>query len=252
MLNMQATNALYTDLSGYYDLMCCDINYLQQSQGIIRLQQLFGNAGLQHLDLACGTGPHIRHFIDAGFQSQGLDLNQPMLTLARARCPEAKFLLGDMCRFELAQPVDLITCFLYSIHYTGTLELLADCIARVYQALTPGGVFCFNAVDKTKICNLSAVSHSTYYQNARFDFASAWYYSGSGEQQALKLKISKTTKLEQEYWQDEHPMVAVSFTELAELLAPYFDIQILAHDYQRIQAWDQHAGNALFVCIKRD
>lgn len=251
-LNMQATNALYTDLSGYYDLMCCDINYLQQSHGIIRLQQLFGNSGIQHLDLACGTGPHIRHFLDAGFTSQGLDLNQPMLALAQARCPEATFKLGDMCTFELSQPVDLITCFLYSIHYSGSVAQLSACIKQAWQALSAGGIFCFNAVDKDKICNLSAISHSTSYQDSRFDFASAWYYSGNGEQQALKLQISKTTGNEHQYWQDEHPMVAVSFTQLQALLTPYFEIHILAHDYQRIQPWDKQAGNALFVCIKRD
>ena len=60
-------NALYTDLSAYYDLMCADIDYGAQSRCIQRLQQLFGNAGNRHLDLACGTGPHVRHFIDAGF-----------------------------------------------------------------------------------------------------------------------------------------------------------------------------------------
>ena len=64
-----STNALYTDLSGYYDLMCCDINYQQQSNSIVRLHQFLGNSGKQHLDLACGTGPHVRHFIDLGFQS---------------------------------------------------------------------------------------------------------------------------------------------------------------------------------------
>ncbi len=40
---MPSSTALYTDLSGYYDLMCADINYQQQSQGIDRLQQFFGN-----------------------------------------------------------------------------------------------------------------------------------------------------------------------------------------------------------------
>ena len=47
-------NALYTDLSGYYDLMCADIDYAAQSHCVHRLQQLFGNGGKRHLDLACG------------------------------------------------------------------------------------------------------------------------------------------------------------------------------------------------------
>src|SRR5690554_5632842 len=85
-----STNALYTDLSGYYDLMCADIDYQAQSNCIRRLHQIFGNGGKRQLGLACGTGPHIRHFTDFGYQSSGLDINQPMLDIAAARCPEAR------------------------------------------------------------------------------------------------------------------------------------------------------------------
>lgn len=248
---MLSSNALYTDLSGYYDLMCCDINYLAQSRSVIRLHQLFGNGGNNHLDLACGTGPHIRHFLDYGYQSCGLDLNQPMLDLAYARCPQASFMLQDMCHFTLDKPVDLVSCFLYSIHYSASINKLKQCIASVYAALTNGGVFCFNAVDKDKICNDSAVRHSTTYDNSHFVFESLWHYSGNGEQQALKLRIAKTRDNHTQQWQDEHPMVAINFAQLQALLSPYFDVHILAHDYTIISPWDNTSGNALFICVKR-
>ncbi len=248
---MMSSNALYTDLSGYYDLMCCDINYQAQSSSVRRLHQMLGNSGKTHLDLACGTGPHMHHFIAAGYQSSGLDLNPPMLELARARCPQASFMLQNMCDFSLAQPVDLITCFLYSIHYTASMTQLKQCIASVHTALTAGGVFCFNAVDKDKICNQTAVRHSTVHNDSHFVFESGWYYSGSGEQQALKLRIARTTGHSTQLWQDEHPMVAISFAELAALLQPYFDVHILAHDYDKILPWDNTSGNALFACVKR-
>ncbi len=77
-----SANILYTDLSAYYDLLCADIDYYVQSASVKRLNQLFGNGGKLHLDLACGTGPHVRHFLDFGFTCSGLDLNQPMLALA--------------------------------------------------------------------------------------------------------------------------------------------------------------------------
>ena len=112
-----SVNALYTDLSGYYDLMCADIDYQAQSNSIRRLHQIFGNGGTTHLDLACGTGPHVRYFSDFGYQSNGLDIHQPMLDLAKKRCPEAQFSLQNMSDFNVTEPLDLITCFLYSIHY---------------------------------------------------------------------------------------------------------------------------------------
>lgn len=248
---MLSSNALYTDLSGYYDLMCCDINYQAQSRNVIRLQQMLGNGGTTHLDLACGTGPHIRHFIDSGFDSTGLDINQPMLDIAHARCPEAQFIQADMASFSLAQPVDLITCFLYSIHYNASIALLRQCIRSAHNALSAGGILCFNAVDKDKICNFSMVRHNTRHDDSLFEFESGWQYSGSGEQQTLKLRIAKTHGLDKQFWQDEHPMVAISFSELSALLSPYFEVHILAHDYDKIVPWDQVSGNALFVCVKR-
>lgn len=244
------TNAIYTDLSGYYDLMCADIDYRAQSHCVQRLQQLLGNAGTRHLDLACGTGPHVRHLLDAGYQSSGLDINQPMLDRALMRCPEAEFSLQDMCGFTLSQPVDLITCFLYSIHYTASLERLQACIASVHAALVPGGLLCFNAVDKHKIDNGSWVSHSVRHAEGVFRFSSGWHYKGEGEQQTLKLRIEKTAGDERQVWHDEHAMVAVSFGELIALLQPYFEVQVLEHDYQTILPWDGTSGNALFACVK--
>jgi len=244
-------NALYTDLSDYYDLMCADIDYLAQSRCIHRLQQLFGNAGSRHLDVACGTGPHVRHFLDAGFTSSGLDINQPMLDKAAIRCPQARFALQDMCSFSLSEPQDLITCFLYSIHYSGTLERLRACIASVHAALDANGLFCFNAVDKERIDNRLFTAHNVAYDDSQFIFSSGWRYAGEGEQQALRLRIDKTTAGQTEVWHDEHPMVAVSFVQLLALLQPYFEVHVLEHDYDKLIPWDGESGNALFACVKK-
>jgi len=244
-------NAIYTDLSGYYDLMCADIDYSAQSYCVQRLQQLFGNGGKRHLDLACGTGPHVRHFLDAGYVSSGLDINQPMLDRAQARCPETQFYLQDMCCFTAGKPLDLITCFLYSIHYSGSIDRLQACVDSVQAALAPGGLFCFNAVDKDQIDNGAWVSHSAGHADGQLSFSSGWYYSGEGERQLLKLRVERNAAGEQQIWKDEHPMVAVSFDRLISLLQPQFDVQVLEHDYDRILPWNQTSGNAIFVCVKK-
>ncbi|MBU2873482.1 class I SAM-dependent DNA methyltransferase [Marinobacter salexigens] len=245
-----SSNYLYTDLSAYYDLMCADINYHAQSYGVRRLHQLFGNDGNAHQDLACGTGPHVRYFIDFGYQSSGLDINPPMLAQAKTRCPEAQFTLGDMCDFQVDEPLDLITCFLYSIHYSGAIEKLKQCIASAHRALKPGGMFCFNSVDKNKIDNNLFEQHTVDQGGSLFTFRSAWHYPGEGGKQSLKLSIKKTTGGVTQSWEDVHPMVASGFEELTKILEPFFDVHILEHDYERIIPWDKTSGNAIFVCVK--
>lgn len=244
-------NALYTDLSGYYDLMCADINYQAQSNSAHRFHQLFGNGGKRHLDLACGTGPHIAFLQTEGYFCSGLDINQPMLELAKQRCPEAQFALGNMCAFDAVDPFDLITCFLYSIHYSGDLCQLDKCIASAYNALTDGGVFCFNAVDKQHIDNRLTATHSVVQHQSTFTFGSSWHYSGEGEKQTLKLSIEKNDALSTQHWTDEHPMVAIRFDELQDMLASYFDVTIFEHEHDKIRLWEGQSGNAIFVCVKK-
>lgn len=245
-----SVNALYTDLSGYYDLMCADIDYRAQSSSIRRLHQIFGNNGKTHLDLACGTGPHVRHFLDFGYQSSGLDIHQPMLDLAKARCPEAQFSLQNMSDFSVAEPLDLITCFLYSIHYCDGVDKLKECIASVHRALKADGVFCLNVVDKNKIDSSLCVRHTVKQDDHHFTFSSGWNYSGAGEKQSLKVSIEKTDATGTQIWHDQHPMVAFSFAELLDILQPYFAVHIFEHDYERIIPWDKNSGNAIFTCVK--
>ena len=245
-----SSSALYTDLSRYYDLMCADIDYHAQSAYVHRLHGLLGNQGKNYLDLACGTGPHIRQFIDFGYSASGVDLNQPMLDIAKMRCPEASFTQQDMSKLTTLVPMDLVSCFLYSIHYNQSIATLTECIVRVHAALKPGGMFCFNSVDKGTIDNRAGVKRQLTQGNSDFCFQSNWYYSGKGDQQELQLTIEKTTDSITEHWHDRHPMVALTFQQLQQLLEPYFDIHIFAHDYQKIQPWDGTSGNAIFVGIK--
>ena len=230
--------------------MCADIDYQAQSHFIKRLHQIFGNGANTHLDLACGTGPHVRHFINFGYTSSGLDINQPMLDRAAIRCPEAQFTLQNMSEFTVAQQQNLITCFLYSIHYCDGIEKLKACIISVHNALKAGGMLCFNAVDKNTINNDSFVKHTATSENSLFTFSSGWHYSGTGEKQSLKLRIEKTTSDETFIWNDEHPMVALSFTELKAVLQPYFEIHIFEHNYEQITPWNGNSGNAIFACVK--
>lgn len=245
-----SSNALYTDLSGYYDLMCADINYREQSEFVYRIHQLFGTQGKDYLDLACGTGPHVRHFIDFDYKASGLDINQPMLDLAQLRCPEASFSQQDMSSFTAAVPFDLITCFLYSIHYNRDIATLKACIASVHSALKPGGVFCFNAVDKSQIDNRDGIKRTLEHEGSLLSFQSGWRYCGEGETQTLNVKIEKQTGEQQALWQDEHSMVAITFRELEALLEPYFEVHIFEHVYDKILPWNELSGNAIFVAIK--
>ncbi len=81
--------------------------------------------------------------------------------------------------------------------------------------------------------------------------ARVWHYPGGAAKKATELHIGRTAADQSQVWNDEHAMVAVSFAELRALLAPYFEVHVLEHDYEKIVPWNQASGNAIFVCVKR-
>ena len=129
----------------------------------------------------------MRHFIDAGYDSSGLDINQADAGPGHAALPE-RASRWDMC-IQHGSAGRLITCFLYSIHYSAGLERLAACIANVRRAGRPG---CSASTPwTTRIDNRSYVSHTAHHADGLFGFSSGWYYSGEGERQLLRLRIER-------------------------------------------------------------
>src|SRR5690606_16978193 len=177
-----AGTSLYADLSHYYDLLCSNINYKEQSDFLLRANRFLGNGGQNYLDLACGSGVLLSHFADAGFTCSGLDVSADMLAMAAQRCPQANLICQDMSEIATAQPMDLISCFLYSVHYCASIPLMQKTFKNVYAALASGGVFCFDSVDKSCVANDEGHFHYLALANEKeLRFQTRWHYGGHGD-----------------------------------------------------------------------
>lgn len=95
--------------------------------------------GTALLDVACGTGEHLRYLKD-GFDVEGLDLDRGMLAVARQKHPGIPFHEGDMTTFEMGKRFDIITCLFSSIGYVRTLPALRQAVANLARHLLPGGL----------------------------------------------------------------------------------------------------------------
>ena len=65
-------------------------------------------AGSRVLDLGCGNGALTKKLQELGFQAQGMDASEDMLTVARLNHPGIRFDKGDATRFMLPEPADVI------------------------------------------------------------------------------------------------------------------------------------------------
>ncbi|MER6831522.1 class I SAM-dependent methyltransferase [Streptosporangium sp. NPDC000563] len=92
------------------------------------------------LDVACGTGSHLRFFAELFDHVEGLELSADMLAVARTRIPGVVAHQGDMRDFALGRAFDAVTCMFSSIAYMRDERELAAAIGRMAAHLVPGGV----------------------------------------------------------------------------------------------------------------
>lgn len=88
------------------------------------------------VDAACGTGRHALRLRERGYRVVGVDANESMLRIARAKVPDATFHRGDLTSLPIDDAAaDLVTCALALTHVRDLAPVLIE-FARV---LRPGG-----------------------------------------------------------------------------------------------------------------
>lgn len=92
------------------------------------------------LDVGCGTGAHGRHLIDRGFMVDGVDLDPTFVEIARGKCPEGEFHVGDMRSFKLARRYDAVVSLFSAIGYVRDEAGLNTTLRQMAQHVTPQGV----------------------------------------------------------------------------------------------------------------
>jgi SAM-dependent methyltransferase len=87
-------------------------------------------------DLGCGTGTLTRLLTDEGYAVDGLDLSPEMISRARAKVPEATFVVGDAADPALGPATyDVVLCR----HVLWALQDPEAALARWVELLAPGG-----------------------------------------------------------------------------------------------------------------
>jgi|GEM_PF-5643640 len=94
------------------------------------------------LDIACGTGDHLKYFQRLGYRCRGLDQSEGMLKVARKKLPSVKFEKQSFQKFKIEEKLPLITCFSSMTHNPSKGEF-CQTLRRVRASLLKGGVFIF-------------------------------------------------------------------------------------------------------------
>ncbi|GIG69451.1 class I SAM-dependent methyltransferase [Phytomonospora endophytica] len=125
------------DTAPIYDLMYSGKDYAAESAALTGLIRERVPRAASLLDVACGTGSHLRH-LGASFTAEGLELSPQMTAIARGQGHTVTE--GDMRDFTLGRRFDAVVCLFGSIGYAGGATGLDAAVARMAAHLAPGGV----------------------------------------------------------------------------------------------------------------
>nr|AHA82003.1 Arm34 [uncultured bacterium] len=92
------------------------------------------------LDVASGTGGHLRFLRELFPLAAGLEVSPEMLAIARERVPDVRMYQGDMRDFDLGRTFDAITVMFSSIGYVESKAELDRTLSCLAKHLATGGV----------------------------------------------------------------------------------------------------------------
>jgi len=101
------------------------------------------------VDLGCGSGILAAYLLSRGYDVLGIDTSAAMLRIARRIAPGARFVKGRAETVSLPRCAAVIATgesITYLSHGARPTSLLTSHVQRVARALTPGGLFVFDAV----------------------------------------------------------------------------------------------------------
>ena len=114
------------------------------SYGIAQLERAIQFVSARHaaLDVGCGSsGRFITTLSQHGFQPEGLDISQEMITLAQHLHPDVTFYLDDISHWIPPKRYSLISAWDSTFHLP--LNLQEPVMQKLCDALEPGGVVVF-------------------------------------------------------------------------------------------------------------
>lgn len=123
----------------FYDALYSWKDYDDEAGQIHRLIQEHSPGAATLLDVACGTGRHLK-YLERHYDVEGLDADPGMVSAARELLPEAAIHEADMRTFDLGKRFDAVTCLFSSIAYVHSERELTATLKRLAAHVADSGI----------------------------------------------------------------------------------------------------------------
>jgi SAM-dependent methyltransferase len=181
------------------------------------------------VDLGCGSGLSAVELIEAHYRVLGVDISESLIAIARIRVPGAEFRVESLFKTDIPACNAVISigeCFNYLFDADNNCQILAQLFARIYSALTPGGVFIFDIAEPGQMMQGNTTKGFTEGK----DWIVIVEKDEDREQSTLIRRIITFRKVGENYRRDNevHHLRLYEATDIAEKLRQVgFQIQIM-------------------------
>ena len=103
------------------------------------------------LDMGCGTGILCRILWENGIPTQGMDLSEGMIRIAKAENPGLSFEVANMVTYCPEKNFDLITCTGDALNHIDKLADVEKIFQNVYGYLNEDGWFLFDILNEKEV-----------------------------------------------------------------------------------------------------
>ncbi len=132
---------MFEQTAHVYDLLyeATGKDYARESSDIHDLIEGRCRGACRLLDVACGTGGHLR-FLRGWYEVTGVDVDPGMLAQARVHLPDVTLVEADMRSLALDGTFDAVVCLFSSVGYLDSADELTAAVGAMSRHLNAGGV----------------------------------------------------------------------------------------------------------------
>lgn len=127
-----------TNYSDYYDLIHNKKNYKQEVQQIIDVAGITPEKHKRILDFGCGTGLHIKEFLELGFDVYGFDISSSMLRQAKINNGDREIFTNNLSDFP--EKFDLTYSLFDVISYQDNLDSAKKFLKSIIKKTKDAGL----------------------------------------------------------------------------------------------------------------
>ena len=221
----------YTQLSPLFDAMNSRTDFTQKEVDFLisTTKKFIGTKQPSFLDIACGTGRHLKGISEKGYSGIGVDASRSLLEIAQNTTPGVEFYEADMRFFKINNPVDCAYSLWDSYVYLSRAEDMAAFAQQCSAHIKKGGILILDSKNYQEQQLHEEVVHRTnQFDNIRVDtiVRRNTYHRDKVYEAIFTSIIQDTDTDEASVVVDQTLARMYDITELEKLLNPY-DLKLI-------------------------